>query len=173
MRKIVGIVIIASVGFGAIFFVNYLNLSMPLNNVLEQDSRNSGIVLSAHYENYINPSVLVIDVKNIEGTKSAADVFRLFLNYADEMQEKRFEKVLLSCKGDQRFFIEGLYFETIGKEFSYQNPVYTMRTFSENLYEPSGARAYGTWTGGVLGVMGKQMEDFSDFHKSWYLRDCL
>jgi hypothetical protein len=33
------------------------------------------------------------------------------------------------------------------------------------------ARAYPEWTGGALGVLSKQMEDFSDVHDKWYLDD--
>jgi hypothetical protein len=33
---------------------------------------------------------------------------------------------------------------------------------------PDGSRAYPTWTGGLLGVAGKQVEQFGDFHKQWY-----
>ena len=31
--------------------------------------------------------------------------------------------------------------------------------------------AYPEWTGGLLGVAGKQIEDFNDFHMKWYLED--
>lgn len=46
-----------------------------------------------------------------------------------------------------------------------------MRNFPENLYRPDGQRAFGSWTGGLLGVVGKQMEDFREFHKQWYVED--
>jgi len=46
-----------------------------------------------------------------------------------------------------------------------------MRTFPENLLKPDGSRAYQTWTGGLLGVVGKQVEDFNDFHRQWWLGD--
>jgi hypothetical protein len=51
--------------------------------------------------------------------------------------------------------------------------VYTVRTFPENLLTPKGSRAYSEWTGGWLGVLGKQTEDFTDFHKKWYLEDVM
>jgi hypothetical protein len=46
-----------------------------------------------------------------------------------------------------------------------------MRTFSENLVTPDGQRAFPVWTGGLLGVLQKQMEDFNEFHQRWYIRD--
>jgi len=52
-----------------------------------------------------------------------------------------------------------------------QNPVYTMRTFPQNVYALDGSPAFETWSGGLLGVLGKQLEDFSEFHKQWYLNE--
>jgi hypothetical protein len=47
--------------------------------------------------------------------------------------------------------------------------VYTIRTFSENVMNPDGTNAFPQWTGGMLGVLKEQMEDFDDFNKKWYL----
>ena len=41
------------------------------------------------------------------------------------------------------------------------------------MYMLNGERAYSVWEGGLLGVMGKQMEDLSDFSKAWYLDDFI
>ena len=59
----------------------------------------------------------------------------------------------------------------LGQEYEKQNPVYTMRTFPENVYGVDGTQAFGSWTGGLLGVLGKQMGDFSELHKQWYIAD--
>jgi hypothetical protein len=49
--------------------------------------------------------------------------------------------------------------------------MYTLRTLPENLNRPDGEQAFGTWTGGMLGVLGHQMEDFAEWHSAWYIRD--
>ena len=61
--------------------------------------------------------------------------------------------------------------KTLGEEYGQQNPIYTVRTFPENLFLTDGTNAYGQWTGGMLGVLGKQMEDFADFNKKWFLEN--
>jgi len=40
-----------------------------------------------------------------------------------------------------------------------------------DVYTPDGKKAFGTWTGGLLGVLSKQMEDFGEFHEKWYVED--
>ena len=154
-----------------VFLTNYISLQKPLSDVIDSDPRNDGIELSAHYAYYVAPSTLVINVKSASGDKSAADMFRVLLQYAEKLSERDFDRIELSSRGKVKFVLEGDYFKTLGKEYGAQNPVYTMRTFPENLYRPDGQRAFGSWTGGLLGVVGKQMEDFKEFHKHWYIED--
>jgi len=161
-------IIVAAIG---IFSFNYFQLQSRMNDVLKSDPRNNGVEVSVHFGNYVNPSILVYDLKSISNTNSMADVFRVFLQFSEKVQSKKFDVVELSFRGKTKFKIEGNYFQIVGKEYSWQNPVYTMRNFPENLLNLDGSRAYPEWTGGWLGVLGKQMEDFNDFHKKWYLED--
>jgi len=152
---------------------NYFSLQFPMNDVIEKDPRNKGVEVSVHYKTYINPSVLVYDLRAISGTNSKADVFRILLQFADKMKDRKFDKVELCYRGDTKFVIDGDYFQQLGREYGLQNPVYTMNHFPENLKLPDGTRAYETWTGGWLGVAARQMEDFNDFHDKWYMREVL
>ena len=70
-----------------------------------------------------------------------------------------------------KFLLDGESFRVLGAEYDTQNPVYTMRTFPSKLNRADGAKAFSTWTGGMIGVLGKQMDDFNAFHKEWYLAD--
>ncbi len=63
MKKIIIIIIFLGGGVIAILTANHLMLNKPLADVLKSDSRNSGIHMTAHYGNYIIPSVLVIDLR--------------------------------------------------------------------------------------------------------------
>jgi len=163
-------VLVVTIG---IYGFNYFRLQSQMSDVLKGDPRNEGVEVSVHFGNYVNPSILVYDLRSISGTNSMADVFRVFLQFAEKVQSKKFDVVELAFRGKTKFKIRGDYFQTLGKEYSWQNPVYTARTFPENLMNPDGSRAYPKWTGGWLGVAGKQMEDFNDFHKKWYLEDMV
>jgi hypothetical protein len=161
-------IIVATIG---IYGFNYFRLQSQMNDVLKDDPRNNGVEVSVHYGNYVNPSILIYNLKSISKMNSMADVFRVFLQFSEKVQLKKFDVVELSFIGKTKFKINGDYFQTLGKKYSWQNPVYTMRTFPENLINLDGSIAYPEWTGGWLGVVGKQMEDFTDFHKKWYLED--
>ena len=69
--------------------------------------------------------------------------------------------------------MDGSYFQEIGATRQTQNPVHTMRTMQEHLTNLDGTPAFGTWTGGWLGVLGKQLEDHNEFHKRWWVRGAL
>jgi hypothetical protein len=51
--------------------------------------------------------------------------------------------------------------------------VYTLRTLPEKLRRPDGSPAYRAWTGGLLGVMARQMQDLTGFCRAWFVRDVL
>ena len=156
-------------------FVSTASRSVPTTSAVERaiksDARNDGIKVSAYYRDAFSKSVVVFDIQDISGSKSRLDIFRLLLNFADEIQGELCESVDLAFRGKTKFKVEGIYFRQLGREQGVQNPAYTIRTFPENLKSLSGGRAYPEWTGGMLGVLNKQMEDFNDFHDKWYLDD--
>lgn len=154
-----------------VLFINHA-VNAPLQKVIHDDRRNEGVTANAHY-NGLDFSTLVFDLKDISGTTSRADVFRVFLHYAHAMKDDKFESVVLAFRGTPKFMITGSYFRKLGEEFDFQNPVYTIRTFPENLQTPDGERAFPVWEGGVFGVVQAQMEDFNKFHDQWYLNDML
>ena len=116
---------------------------------------------------------MVVDLIAISDSNSTEDVFRVLLQIAREFKDTEFQSVILSYKGREKFLLEGSYFLKLGKEYGYQNPVYTARTLPENVYHLDGTQAFGTWTGGLLGVVSEQMEDYNEFHDEWWLNDRL
>lgn len=156
---------------GAVAAWNYTTLQQQAQDVCTADSRNAGIKVLAHYGGFVNPNVLVFDLRGLSGDNSPMDVTRTLLQYAERQKDRRFDRVILSYKGTAKFELEGDYFRTLGKNYEHKNPVYTLRTLPENVYRLDGSPAFGTWTGGLLGVVGKQMEDLNELHRQWYLEE--
>ena len=144
-------------------------LQSKLDRAIEFDHRNVGIDVSVYYRDAFDKSVVVFDLQDVSGSNSRLDVFRVLLDFAEKMQDDYCETVELAFRGETKFKMDGFYFRTLGRERDLQNPAYTIRTFPENLKTPSGVSAYPEWTGGLIGVLNKQMEDFNDFHDNWYL----
>jgi len=143
------------------------SLQADMDGVLRSDPRNAGIAVSVRTRD--GGSKLFYDLTSVAGTNSMSDVFRVFLQFAAAEKDREYNSVELSFRGTPKFLIRGEYFRQLGIEFGTQNPIYTIRTFPEHMTKLDGSAAYPTWTGGWLGVSGKQMEDFSDFHRQWWL----
>jgi hypothetical protein len=152
---------------------NYLTVQRPLTIAVGSDSRNEGIFLVAHYEWFLKPDVVVFDLRSISGSNSETDVIGSLLQFAQALQNRNFDKVVLSYKGEPRFMLDGDYFKQLGEEYGSQNVIYTLRTLPEHVLHLDGTQAFGTWTGGWLGVVGHQMDDLNSFGRQWFLSDAI
>lgn len=158
---------------GSVGAWNYLSVGHPVASRLSQDVRNEKVSFLAYHRYGVIPSTLVVDLRHISNEATMADVLRALLQSADVLKDKRFEHVFLAYRGTNKFQLEGGYFQTLGQEYAGQNPAYTLRTLPENVFKLDGSPAFGRWTGGLLGVLGKQMEDFNQFSHDWYLDDAV
>jgi len=153
---------------GIFIFILFSNraLNSNLESVIQDDKRNEGFVGSLHYEYLVNYNSLVFSLDDVSYDYTIADVFRVFLQVADEMKDKDFTRFTFSYKGNKKFYIDGKYFKTLGKEYSIQNPLYTMRVFPSYLYKMDKTKAYSS-----LGGLISDYVDFTDFHENWYYDD--
>ncbi len=96
----------------------------------------------------------------------------MFFEYSFNLPRKKksqtFKDVQLYARGQEKFKLDGAYFKQLGDEYSWQNPVYTIRTFPSHVMNPDGNPAYSDWQGGILAVTTQQLDDFNDFSDKWY-----
>lgn len=125
----------------------------------------------AYYRFGIHPTAIVFEIRGVETGNSAAATIGGLIEFAELLSERDFDKIILAWRGNARFVLDGDDFQSMGGRASYQNPVYTIRTLPEKLRRPDGHRAYSSWSGGVIGVLGNQMDDVNDFAREWYIED--
>lgn len=126
-----------------------------------------------YYHFGVVPDSIVFDLRDVGWDATPAGVIGGFFQFAEEMKEREFREVRLAYQGRTKFILEGHHFKQIGRENSYQNPVYSLRTFPEKLTRPDGGKAFSTWTGGMLGVLGAQMDDANQLARDWFLDEML
>jgi hypothetical protein len=149
--------------------LNYTLVDRGVSQALNADARNAGYSLSAHYRFYIDPSTLVLDLHDVSAA-APLDLFRGLFQSASALASsgRSFDHVILARGGTPVFLMTGDDFRELGVEYSGgQNPVYLIRTLPEKLYKPSGEAAFGHWEGGMLGVLGKQMQEATEAGRSW------
>jgi len=157
----------------AVYGYNYSRLQSVMDNLIAADDKNEGIQVSVHYDNYFNPLVLVFDLQFVAERKSMADVFRIFLQFAQKKQFEKFKAIKLSFRGKTKFIINGGYFRELGREYLWQNPDFTMKDFPLHLKTPDGSEVYPQLPrqGDFAWVSRKQLQNFNDFIKKWYRED--
>lgn len=170
MRVLLKIAGAAITLFTAIVGANYLLLHDPVSSRLAADERNAGISLLTHYHYGILPASIVIDLRSVHEKNAPADLWRSLFQAAGVIAKKNRQPdvVLLQRQGLTVFRLKGEDFLQLGREFEAgQNPLFLLRTLPEKLFLPNGDRAFESWSGGLLGVLGKQMEDLNSATATW------
>jgi len=159
--KLLGVLALAAVAaFNA-------SIGVPVASALGRDSRNSDLTIVAYRSFGFHPTDITLNILTAENV-APADVFRATFQAAQELKDRRFGQVNLVRGLSHVYSIRGEDFQEIGREFEAgQNPVYLIRTLPEKLFLPDGTSAFGTWTGGLLGVATQQMDDVNEAARTW------
>ena len=152
---------------------NWIAVFHPAQSALSKDYRNKSAQVAVYQRWGVLPSEIVFDIRSVEGTVSRADITRMLFQVAEAFEDKEFDWVVLAYKGKAKFKIPGEHFQEIGREFSYQNPVYLMRKLPQNVCELDGSAAFASYSGGWLGVLGAEMDDLNELHDRWWLDDAV
>lgn len=153
---------------GGIWLWNYAAVGSPIATALNNDPRNPKGGLTAHFAEYLDPSRLVLDLRADAAGISCVDVMRMLFTAGRTTSAWRFDEIILSRRGKRTYLLTGSYFREMGVEYlAGENPIYLMRTFPENVRRLDGTSAFQTWEGGLLGVLGNQMNDLNEFCHSW------
>lgn len=157
------VTVVATIG------INYFRL----NTHAAEAMKFRDVEVLAYYRYGVIPDSIVLDIRDVGPTNSAAATIGGLIKFADALSEREFREVVLAWRGEPRFILGGDDFREMGREAAFQNPVYTIRTLPEKLRRPDGRPAYSNWTGGMLGVLGAQMDDVNDFARQWYMQDAI
>lgn len=163
---LLGIIVVLSVG---VWGTNRLLVGSLVTNAVNSDDRNASMTVRAHFAYYLFPNELVINLAEV-GEASPADLGRVLFQSAEAFHDRgrTFRHVVLAGSGNPVFQIQGADFAELGNQFSYgENPVYMVRKLPSKLFHPDGTQAYNEWSGGLLGVVGREMEDYTDAMASW------
>jgi hypothetical protein len=151
----------------AAFVTFNASIGIPVASELGRDSRNSGLTIVAYRSFGLHPTDITLNILTAENV-APADVFRATFQAAQALKDRRFGQVRLVRGLSHIYSMRGEDFQEIGREYEAgQNPVYLIRTFPEKLFLPNGTSAFGTWTGGLLGVAMQQMEDVNEAARAW------
>ena len=115
--------------------------------------------VSAHYEYWVVPGVVVYDLRGLSVRQTPIDVHTAFLEFAERLKEKRYSRVDLSYRGELKFSIDGASFAQLGREYAKRNFDYVLYSFP-NLFKAADGRQ--------IAPSGSSRDALLDFHRKWY-----
>jgi hypothetical protein len=172
---IVPAIVVAVIGAAilAVWLYNQSMLQGPLSKVLDSDSRDKNVIARAHFDHWVDTGTVIFDLSDVSGESSSGDIFRVFLQFAQSQKDHTYKQVILAAYGEKKFVVPGDYFHELGIEYGSQNPMYTIRTFPHHVTDMNGSHPFPEYTGGLLGVLNKEMEEFNDMNRQWYQDDYI
>lgn len=162
-RKLVFVgtpLIAAVVGYTA----NVVLLQEPADEVLRKNAAFRGMQVSAHYQYWVVPGIVVYDLEQISFRQTPIDVHTAFLEFAKSLRAKRYKRVDLSYKGVTKFSIDGEAFQRLGNEYAKRNFDYVLYTFPRLFHRSDGKHQPAD---------ASQRDALLDFHRHWYGEDQL
>jgi len=151
--------IAALIGYSANLFL----LQEPVNDILRENAAFRGMEVSAHYEYFVVPGVIVYDLQSLSFRQTPIDVHTAFLEFAKELKEKRYKRVDLSYKGKKKFTIDGAAFAQLGREYARRNFAFALYDFPRLFHVANGAPP--------LQPASSTRDALLEFHRRWYGED--
>jgi len=151
----------ALIGYSA----NLLLLQRPVNDVLQENAALRGMKVSAHYQYWVVPGVVVYDLEELSLRQTPIDVHNAFLEFAKKLKAKRYSRVDLSYRGTTKFSIDGASFSRLGEEYAKRNFDYVLYSFPR-LLRPRESTP-------PLDPAVPDRDALLEFHRRWYGQDQL
>lgn len=163
-RKLVFVgtpLVAALIGYSA----NVLLLQQPVNDILRENAALRGMKVSAHYQYWVIPGVVVYDLEELSFRQTPIDVHTAFLEFAKKLKAKRYSRVDLSYRGTTKFSIDGDAFARLGEEYSKRNFDYVLYSFPRLFHAAAGTAP--------LDPHSPNRDALLEFHRRWYGQDQL
>jgi hypothetical protein len=151
----------AVVGYSANTFL----LQEPVNDIIHRNSAFNGMEISAHYEYWIVPGVIVYDLEKLSFRQTPIDVHTAFLEFAQKMRTRRYSRVKLSYHGVTKFSIDGNAFRRLGDEYAKRNFEFVLYSFPRLFHPEHHVPALQPGT--------SDRDALLEFHRQWYGEDAM
>ena len=150
----------ALIGYSANLFL----LQEPMNDVLKTNSAFQGMEVSAHYQYWIVPGVIVYDLQSLSIKQTPIHVHTALVEFARKLKDRDFERVEISYQGKTKFSLDGRSFRKVADEYDKKNYDYVLYSFPRELRPENGSHPNE-------GMNGR--DSLLQFHRQWYGEDAL
>lgn len=147
---------------GALTIYN-LSVTIPAGRDLADDGRESGYSMVVYRTWLVHPQNIVVDLRDVSSA-SRIDLYRGLRLAAEGLDGRSFGEVSLARNGKTVFVMSGEDFAAYGR---YGTSLAAVQRIPEQVRLPDGQPAFGSWSGGWLGVMTRRLEDVNTLAEEW------
>jgi hypothetical protein len=148
------------------YTANVILLQQPVNDVLKENAAFHGMEVSAHYQYWVVPGVVVYDLKSLDVQQTPIDVHTAFLEFAKKLREKKYTRVELSYRGATKFSMSGAAFTRLGNEYARHNYKFVLYEFAK-LFQSESAEKKPLEEG------ASERDALLQFHRQWWGEDAM
>jgi hypothetical protein len=150
-----------------VLFAYNAAISVPVASEISRGGGSGGATIIAYRTLLVSPDAVSINLVHVSGETRPVDIFRALLRAASSLKGRHFNKVVLMHGLKRMFVLDGTAFQEMGEAYSGGGSIQLITSLPSKLKNPDGTDAFGTWTGGWLGVLGSQLEDSNRFAVGW------
>jgi hypothetical protein len=150
------------------FVLNYTLFQQPMDRVIERDDRNRGMIVRTHWRWFVDPTVLVYDIRETDADTKGIDVLRALLQFAYHQKDRHFGRVVLAAQGTPRFYLGGEDFADLGRQYPNRSPVDAMAVIPPMVRRLDGRRAFPDKdSASFFELQQQRLLDFNRFVNEW------
>jgi hypothetical protein len=110
---------------------------------------------------------IVFDVRSCKGDSRLIDPLHLLMQFGHKIRDEGFTHLSIASAGEEVYRLEKSDLNELAHQYELGARIWAFNQWPERLRKPTGGRAFGSWTGGSIGVAMRQMEDLNDALKAW------
>jgi hypothetical protein len=164
-RTFMGLAAVVVAGVLAVAGYLYLR-GLPLRQALEACDSYPRLNAKVYYTDSLSLDSVTFDFIEARSARKI-DLAHLMLEFAHKVDGKGPNKLVLARQGKPLYYLNWTDVHELADEYTYGNPIWSFNHLPERLHRMDGSKPYGTWTGGVLGVLKGQSEDLLSFLEAW------
>lgn len=110
---------------------------------------------------------IVFDVRSCEGDSRLIDPLHLLLQFGYILRDTEIDHLAIASGGEEVYRLPKPDLDELARQYELGARIWAFNHWPERLREPTGERAFGTWTGGFIGVLAGQAKDLNEALRTW------
>lgn len=119
------------------------------------------------YGSPIERDEIVFDLQDPRADARKVDLIHLVYQFAYEAKDLSWDHLVLSARGNDVYLMQRSDVDPLADEYTTGNPLYSIRKWPSILRNPDGVSAYPEYEGGLIGVLGAEMDDVNQALDRW------